>query len=75
MNYRETLDRIGRAITHQDLADHMGLDVQRIRQARLDPSNPGHRPPPDGWQRAVVELVGVRRSELLALKRTLERAG
>lgn len=57
MDFKEATDRLTSAISHQDLADELGVNVQRVRQARLDPASTGYRPPPPGWEAAIVRLM------------------
>jgi hypothetical protein len=43
-----------------------------IRQARLDPSAPGHRPPPVGWEAVLARLTRERSQELSDLADRLD---
>jgi hypothetical protein len=65
MDFKEATDAVSAGISHQDLADRLGVSVQRIRQARLDPSAAGYRPPPPGWREAIAMLAQDRGTEFL----------
>lgn len=57
MDFKTATDRVAGCISHAEIAEAAGVSVQTIRQARLDPSAPGHRPPPVGWQAVLVRLA------------------
>lgn len=57
MNFREATDGLFTGISHQELADALGVSVATVRQARLDPSAKAHRTPPEGWEKAVAKLA------------------
>jgi hypothetical protein len=68
-------DALTGRVTHDELAGELGVSVQTIRQARMDPSAPGHRSPPAGWEAAVARLARRRGGELLELAEALEDGG
>lgn len=72
MGFKEATDALNAAVTHEDLARELGVSVQRIRQARLDPASAGYRPPPAGWEAAVAKLARERGGELAKLAKRLE---
>lgn len=57
MDFKAVTDALFDRVAHEDLADYLGVSVAAIRQARLDVSAKAHRPPPRGWERAVVDLA------------------
>lgn len=65
MDFKTATDRVAGCISHAEIAEAAGVSVQTIRQARLDPSAPGHRPPPANWQ-AVLARLAQERSRKLA---------
>lgn len=65
MDFKTATDRVAGCISHAEIAEAAGVSVQTIRQARLDPSAPGHRPPPAGWRDVLANLARTRGSELL----------
>ena len=67
MDFKTATDRLTACISHVEIADAAGVSVQSIRQARLDQNNPNHRPPPDAWEKAVVQLAKEKRRELKEL--------
>ena len=72
MNFKNATDELlGACISHQELADALGVSVATVRQARLSEAAKAHRSPPEGWQRAVRRLATQRASRLDALARQL----
>lgn len=64
MDFKTATDRVAGCISHAEIAEAAGVSVQTIRQARLDPSAPGHRPPPVGWRHTLTTLARERIEEL-----------
>jgi hypothetical protein len=64
MDFKTATDRVAGCISHAEIAEAAGVSVQTIRQARLDPSAPGHRPPPTNWREVLARLALQRSSEL-----------
>lgn len=64
MDYRAATDFLLRRITLEEIADRLGMSTQTLKQARLDPSNPGHRSPPPGWKDALASLAEERGAEM-----------
>lgn len=64
MDFKTATDRVAGCISHAEIAEAAGVSVQTIRQARLDPSAPGHRPPPAGWREVLARLARMRSEEL-----------
>lgn len=64
MDFKTATDRVAGCISHAEIAEAAGVSVQTIRQARLDPSAPGHRPPPAGWESILAQLAQDRSSQL-----------
>lgn len=64
MDFKTATDRVAGCISHAEIAEAAGVSVQTIRQARLDPSAPGHRPPPVGWQDTLGRLARQRAQDL-----------
>lgn len=64
MEFKTATDRVAGCISHTEIAEAAGVSVQTIRQARLDPSAPGHRPPPRGWQELLARLARERSADL-----------
>jgi hypothetical protein len=57
MNFKEATDALFERISHEDLADALGISVASIRQARLSPDANAFREPPKGWEEAVLQLA------------------
>jgi len=71
MDFKTATDRVAGCISHAEIAEAAGVSVQTIRQARLDPSAPGHRPPPPNWRGVLAQLARFRAQELLAYAQDL----
>jgi hypothetical protein len=57
MDFKKASDALFDRVSHEALAEQMGVSVAAIRQARLDVSAKAHRAPPKNWERAVMELA------------------
>jgi hypothetical protein len=57
MDFKKATDALFEGVSHRDLADQLGVSIPAIRQARLGFSTKAHRPPPKGWERAVIQLA------------------
>lgn len=68
MDFKKATDALFAPVTHQELADVLGVSVAAIRQARLSPEALAHRSPPPEWEGAVrkVALAKARHYERLA---------
>lgn len=62
MDFREAMDAVGVSAT--ELGEELGVSPQSIYQARLEPGNPGRRPPPKGWEKVLARLARERCPEL-----------
>jgi hypothetical protein len=72
MDFKTATDRVAGCISHTEIAEAAGVSVQTIRQARLDPSAPGHRPPPTNWRSVLAHLARERSKQLAAFEKELE---
>ena len=72
MDFKTATDRVAGCISHAEIAEAAGVSVQTIRQARLDPSAPGHRPPPQGWTLVLRKLINRRITELAHVAQELD---
>jgi hypothetical protein len=57
MDFREATDGLCGKVDHEDVARALGVSLQTIRQARLQPETRSHRSPPPGWRDAVIRLA------------------
>lgn len=57
MDFKKATDALFARLTHEDLAEALGVSVPSIRQARLGVDSAAHRGPPQGWERAVLRLA------------------
>lgn len=60
MNFKKTTDDLFASVSHDDLAEAVGVSVATIRQARLDEEAKAHRSPPAGWQKGALKLAEAR---------------
>ena len=72
MDLSEGIDRLVACPTQGTISDALGIDVQRIRQARLAEGHPNRRPAPDGWEKPIAKLARERAGELVKLAEELE---
>ncbi len=73
MDFKTATDRLGKKITADDLADAFGVARNTIARARLDPSNPEYRSPPQNWAPVLARLARERSEELRSLAEQFER--
>ena len=57
MNFREAIDNLCAKLDHAHVARALGVSVQTIRQARLDPENAGYREAPEKWEDTLIQLA------------------
>ena len=72
MDFKQATERLKDAATDQDVADALNVSVQSVRQARSKRESLGHRKPPDGWRKALIQLAQKRREELRDLEAALQ---
>ncbi len=72
MDFCEATDDLCGKVDHRDVAQALGVSLQTIRQARLNPETRSHRPPPDGWREAVMRLAEERVSHYRRLIQELQ---
>ena len=72
LDFRRATDELLACISHQELAEALGVSIATVRQARLDESAKAHRRPPHGWETTVAKLARTRAERLnrLAAKLT-----
>ena len=57
MEFREATDQLLNRISHEQLAETLGVSVAAVRQARLAPGANARRTPPKDWRYAVIRLA------------------
>lgn len=72
MDFKTATDRLGKKITADDLAEAFGVARNTIARARLDPSNPEYRSPPQHWRPVLARLARERSRELADFAEDLE---
>jgi hypothetical protein len=72
VDYKEATDRLFERITAADLAEELGVSQNAVARARLDPTTRDYRPPPAGWESAVLRLAAKKAADLSRLKSKLE---
>jgi hypothetical protein len=73
MTFEEAAERLLRCITQDELASQIGVRRNTVARALMDRSSPNYRPPPAGWQAAVVKLARFHGGDLLSLADELDR--
>lgn len=64
MDFKTATDRLGKKITADDLAEAFRVARNTIARARLDPTNPEYRSPPQNWRPVLARLARERIQEL-----------
>lgn len=54
MNYFKTTDELFSAVTAEELAAEIGVSVSTVKKSRMKTPQ---RPPPEGWEAAVLRLA------------------
>ena len=57
MNFKDATDELFDRVSHQELADSLGVSVASIRQARLPETAKAYRQPPGAWQDRVIRIA------------------
>lgn len=73
MNFKEATDALFDRVTHEELAETLGVSVASIRQARLATQALSHRSPPKRWEAAVRTLAERQVTHYRALIDELDR--
>jgi hypothetical protein len=73
MKFREAVDSLCSALTHEDVANALGVSVQSIRQARMQEDSKSFREPPKNWERALIRLAESRMSYYRRLVKKLRK--
>jgi hypothetical protein len=73
MDFRKATDELLAGISHQELADALGVSVPSVRQARLDESAKAYRTPREGWEDAVMHLANKQIGRLHKLSEALKK--
>ncbi len=73
MNFKTATDRLTDRVTADDIAKAFRVARNTVARARLDPSSPAYRSPPDSWQKVLARLALERSMELKALAEELKR--
>lgn len=68
--FREAADAL--CLSVRDLSELLGIPVQSVKQARMDPGKSGYRAPPAGWEAKLLEVARQRGREVGGLVKALE---
>lgn len=74
MEFKEAVEGLCSPITHQQLADALGVSRASVRQAMLPEGANARRKAPEGWQATVADLAGKHASRLQRLAKGLNNA-
>ena len=69
-SFKESTDIL--RMSAPELAEIFGLSAQAIRQARQDPTRPGHRTAPRGWEQKLATIARTKGGQLVKLAEELE---
>lgn len=73
MDFKTATDRLSAAkITADDIAEAFGVVRNTIARARLDPSSPAYRSPPENWAPVLARLARERSQHLITLAKALD---
>ena len=73
VDFKKATDRSGElGMTHEAIAEALGVAPSTVRASRLDPSSPNYRKPPDGWREKLSKAAHDRGGELARLAEELE---
>jgi len=73
MDFKEATDGLFDRISHEELADALGVSVASVRQARLNRNANAYREPPPGWERAILRLLEQRINRYRKLAEWIKR--
>lgn len=73
MNFKEATDVLTRRITAYEIAEAAGVSISSIARARLDPTSPAYRSPPENWGTVLAQLARQRMRELAGFAEEMER--
>lgn len=71
MDFKAVTDDLLKCFTAAEIAARIGCSVGAVKQARLDPSFPGHRAPPPGWEGPLRAMAKERAAELGTLAKRI----
>lgn len=73
MDFKTATDRLSAAkITADDIAEAFGVVRNTIARARLDPSSPAYRSPPENWRPVLARLARERMQQLAEFAEEME---
>lgn len=73
MDFKTATDRLSAAkITADDIAEAFGVVRNTIARARLDPSSPAYRSPPENWRPVLAKLARERMRQLAEFAEEME---
>jgi hypothetical protein len=73
MDFKEATDALFDRISHEELAESLGVSVAAIRQARLSSAAMAYRQPPPNWEKSVIRLAQKRAVHYKLLVEKIER--
>jgi DNA-binding GntR family transcriptional regulator len=73
MNFKKATDDLLSSISHEQLAEALGVSVASVRQARLAEDALAHRRPPKGWEAVVAQLAKQKAEHFRRLAERLSR--
>jgi hypothetical protein len=71
MDFREATESLCAGVSHQELAQALGVSIATVRQARLRLDAKAHRSPPENWKAAIRRLAEKRLAQYRRLLESL----
>ncbi len=72
MEFKDAIEGLCAPVTHQDVADALGVSRATIRQAMLGEGAKARRNPPKGWEAAVSRLAKTQAARIEKLAKRLK---
>jgi hypothetical protein len=72
MDFKKATDHLFERVSHDDLAQALGVSVAAIRQARLREDAGAFRSPPPNWETAIVDVAQKQITKLNELLQALK---
>ena len=69
--YREAVEALTVAVSHQELADELDCSVGLLRASLRDAASPSFRNPPGGWEVTVRRMLEARADHFTKLAQRL----
>jgi hypothetical protein len=72
MEFKDAIEGLCSTVTHQEVADALGVSRATVRQAMLAEGARARRRPPEGWEATVGRLAKAQAARLEKLAKRLK---